>query len=57
MLGAAFAVFVVAVVHQGALILEGAHGYAEPSVHRAHPVGVAPRQIVVDGNYVNAVGL
>ena len=54
MLEAALAVLVKGVVDERAPVLERAHAHAERVVHRAHPVGVAPREVVVDGHDVNA---
>ena len=39
----------------GQLVLDHADGHAEEPVHAAHPLGVAARQIVVDGDHVHAL--
>ena len=49
-----FAVFVIGVVNQRALVLQRAHAHAQRVVHRAHPVGVAPREVVVDRYHMHA---
>ena len=38
----------------GQAVDDAADGEAEEAVDRAHPLGVAPRQVVVDGDHVHA---
>ncbi len=42
---------------EGLHVLQHAHGHAERVVDRAHPFGVASRQVVVDGHHVHAPAL
>src|SRR5205814_3107951 len=39
----------------GELVLDDADAHAQEPVETAHPLRVAPRQVVVDGDHVNAL--
>ena len=40
----------------GGLVLQDAHGRAEEVIELPHPLGVASREVVVDGNDMHAAG-